>query len=355
MGALMAVGRISGPLLKDNLLRNGVNLAFETDLLYLDVANRRIGINTSAPTNDLSVIGTTRTTNLQVTNSATLGEITFSSNTISSTSNTINLLPNGANPVVYQGTISVGNMSISGNTVAGAGTNTSLEITTTGTGKVNFNSNVEVFGNLHATGSITADGNITLGDSNTDNIVFAGEVNSDIIPNVNITFNLGAPLQRWNNVYTNTLVVSSVSTTTLTVPDIKTGDIEITGNTISTYTTNTNLDFVTNGTGGVIIGNLKFNNNSITNIAPNQVTQFTETDNGYVKIAGTFGFVIPSGDTNSRPLSIYQETGMMRFNTELQYVEIYNGTSWGSVAGSSSGVTSATAQDIGVQTALTIG
>ena len=38
----MAVGRISGPLLKANLLRNGVDLAFETDLLYLDVNNNRI-------------------------------------------------------------------------------------------------------------------------------------------------------------------------------------------------------------------------------------------------------------------------------------------------------------------------
>ena len=42
----MAVGRISGPLLKSNLLRNGVDLAFETDLLYLDVSNSRVGIKT---------------------------------------------------------------------------------------------------------------------------------------------------------------------------------------------------------------------------------------------------------------------------------------------------------------------
>ena len=62
----MAVGRISGPLLKDNLLRDGVNLAFETDLLFLDVINGRVGIKTKTPTNELSVSGTTRTTNLEV-------------------------------------------------------------------------------------------------------------------------------------------------------------------------------------------------------------------------------------------------------------------------------------------------
>ena len=46
----MAVGRISGPLLKSNLIRNGIDLAFETDLLYLDVTSQRIGIKTTTPT-----------------------------------------------------------------------------------------------------------------------------------------------------------------------------------------------------------------------------------------------------------------------------------------------------------------
>ena len=55
----MAVGRISGPLLKANLLRNGVDLAFETDLLYLDVNNSRIGIKTTTPQYELDVNGTT--------------------------------------------------------------------------------------------------------------------------------------------------------------------------------------------------------------------------------------------------------------------------------------------------------
>ena len=49
IGEEMAGGRISGPLLKSNLVRNGVNLAFETDLLYLDVNNNRVGIKTANP------------------------------------------------------------------------------------------------------------------------------------------------------------------------------------------------------------------------------------------------------------------------------------------------------------------
>jgi len=60
----MAIGRISGSVLKSNLTRNGVDLAFETNLLYLDVTNSRVGIGTSEPTTTLQVNGTTTTTGL---------------------------------------------------------------------------------------------------------------------------------------------------------------------------------------------------------------------------------------------------------------------------------------------------
>jgi hypothetical protein len=54
----MAIGRISGSVLKANLTRNGTDLAFETNLLYLDVTNSRIGIGTSSPSTELDVDGT---------------------------------------------------------------------------------------------------------------------------------------------------------------------------------------------------------------------------------------------------------------------------------------------------------
>lgn len=60
------IGRIGGQVLTDNLLRAGVDLAFETDLLYLDVTNRRIGIRDSSPTYDLDVNSSIRTTDLTV-------------------------------------------------------------------------------------------------------------------------------------------------------------------------------------------------------------------------------------------------------------------------------------------------
>lgn len=62
----MAIGRISGSVLKSNLTRNGTDLAFETNLLYLDVTNARIGIGTSEPTTALQVAGTIASTGLTV-------------------------------------------------------------------------------------------------------------------------------------------------------------------------------------------------------------------------------------------------------------------------------------------------
>ena len=58
----MAIGRITGSVLKSNLTRNGTDLAFETNLLYLDVTNSRVGIGTSEPTTALQVNGTVTAT-----------------------------------------------------------------------------------------------------------------------------------------------------------------------------------------------------------------------------------------------------------------------------------------------------
>lgn len=211
----MALGRITGPLLKANLQRQGVNLAFETDLLYIDVINGRIGVQTTTPSNELQVSGTTRTTDLEVSNQAEIATFTISGNTIASSDSTINLTPSGSNPVVYQGKIQTGNLQLSSNIIETLGTNTDLVIETTGTGQINVNANMLVNGDLHATGTITADGDITIGDANTDNIVFNADINSHIIPNLNNTYDLGTgPLstgQTWRTLYSNNVVADSVT------------------------------------------------------------------------------------------------------------------------------------------------
>jgi len=56
----MAINRISGDILESNLIRSN-DLAFQTNLLYVDVANGRIGVKTDSPGNfALDVNGNTR-------------------------------------------------------------------------------------------------------------------------------------------------------------------------------------------------------------------------------------------------------------------------------------------------------
>jgi len=102
----MAIGRISGPLLKANLNRDGVDLAFETDLLYLSVNNSRIGVNNVSPTAALDVNGTTKSTNITVANQVTVGNLVISGNTLASTSGTISFVPSGNQATVYHSTTS---------------------------------------------------------------------------------------------------------------------------------------------------------------------------------------------------------------------------------------------------------
>jgi len=95
------LGRISGALLKDNLLRHGVDLAFENDLLYLDVANQRIGIRTDAPSHLLSIDSSWTTTNLKVDLVTTLPSITIQADRIIDTAGgTIIITPAGPNPII---------------------------------------------------------------------------------------------------------------------------------------------------------------------------------------------------------------------------------------------------------------
>ena len=221
----MAVGRISGPLLKANLLRDGVDLAFETDLLYLDVINGRVGIKTATPDNTLTINGTTRTTNLEVTTQADIASFTISTNTIASSDSVINLTPSGVNPVVYQGKLQInGNLQLSTNAIQTIVADTNLELRTSGTGQVNVNSNMLVTGNLHATGNITADGNITIGDANTDNVTFNADIASNIVPDVTNTYALGtdptAGGKAWSAVYATDVIATTVTTANILVNGI---------------------------------------------------------------------------------------------------------------------------------------
>ena len=78
---------------------------------------------------------------------------------------------------------------------------TSLRFKDTYTDTVTTTGNVTVGGNLTVTGNATISGNLTFGDADTDSINLAAEIDSDIIPNTDGTYDLGSATKEWQDLY----------------------------------------------------------------------------------------------------------------------------------------------------------
>lgn len=221
-------GRIGGGVLKDDLLRQGVDLAFETDLLYLKVSpvtqgtvgspeyddgdpnysspggrgsiSQGIGINTNAPSDALTIAGTFGTKNLSSTVTNIFQLQIDNSQIVEYGSGIIYL--NAANNISAT-SIATDNLKIDNNTISTTTTDTNIEIRPSG--NLNIQSNWNITGNLHATGNITFGGDLVLGNDDTDNVSFAADVNSSIIPDQTDTSDLGSPSKQWLNIYSNLL------------------------------------------------------------------------------------------------------------------------------------------------------
>jgi len=216
------LGRISGPLLAENLLRNGNNLAFETNLLYLDVVNGWVGIKNATPTRTLNITGKTDTTNLIVDTSATVANLEFTTSQIQNVSGSVTLSPNQSlNPTVNVPRLTTAFFDITTNSINNTVLNSNIVLDPMGTGQlVVTTTNVDIRGSLHATGNITWDGSVVLGDNDTDNVTFNADINSNIIPNVNNASNLGSAIKEWRNLYSHNLTSSSVTSSSLLVNGI---------------------------------------------------------------------------------------------------------------------------------------
>jgi hypothetical protein len=299
-------------------------LAFETDLLYLDVVNSRIGIRTATPTVDLDVNGHTRSTNITVDNQLNIGDLHFTGNTITSDSSTINFAAAAGEATVYHSRLQIDDLQLQGNIITTTVSNSSIEIDPNGSGTVNIiaytniTGNLVVSGNVNATGNIVIGGNITIGDALTDNIVINASIRSDLVPETDNTYDLGSSTFRWRSIYVNEFF-----TTSLNVPTLDVGNLMFRDNEITT-TTGQDLYIDGNGAGGVRLGNFRIVDNVITNVSTNAITQIAQSGTGYFKIQGTNGFVPPRGNDGERPTA-YAVVGMTRYNTNSKALEVWDG------------------------------
>ena len=86
--------------------------------------------------------------------------------------------------------------------------------------------------------TFNATGNVTLGDADTDNVVFNAEVNSNIIPNTNIAYDLGSSTKKWGNLFINKITAGGGGT--IIDDDITTRNLSVTG--LSTFAQLVNID-----------------------------------------------------------------------------------------------------------------
>ena len=212
------VGRISGPLLQADLLRNGNNLAFRNDLdttqlLLLDVNTGRIGVNTSTSNFDLEVIGTTQTTNLISNDGATTPGFIISNSTFSA----IGDISLNAAEAVVMANLDNGTIRISDNTIRTMDSNADIDLTPNGVGTTEVINDLNVFGSIYTPGNITFDGTLTLGDQDTDTVSFNSDITSNIVPDQRNTYNLGSVDKQWRYLYTNFINGTEASTDELNV------------------------------------------------------------------------------------------------------------------------------------------
>jgi hypothetical protein len=276
------IGRISGPLLKENLTRDGVNLRFESNLIYLDVNTHaadvtaepnlptswtgNVGIRNPNPAYPLDVVGITR-------------------------SNQLLIKPNAH----YDAYAEIDEVNINGNIIQSTVGNLVLQAAT-GSERIQINSDTKISANLEVTGNITLGGSINIGNEDTDEVVFGADVASSIIPDIDNTYDLGSASRNWRAGYFGDVIVNGLSVGNISVTGSFINDqIEIVGNQIRTFRSNADLELDTAGTGQVVM-------------------------------LGQGGVVMPVGNTAERPTP--PRTGTLRFNTDDARFENYNGEEW---------------------------
>lgn len=340
------LGRISGPLLEANLVRNGVDLTFRNfsvsdDILYLDVTNNRVGVNKIPVTHKVEVDGTTRTTNLIVDTQAQIDNILFGTNNISTfVISNITVRPNQTNPIITADNVKAGDLSFKDNVISNYQVNGKIVFDPNGTGIVDIQSSAKVNGDLSVTGNTLINGdlseytNIIVGDAPLDTVVIAPDFSQSIIPGDHIQHDLGSPLKRWANVYTH----SNADITNLTFNDVKISDqiqIESGLPSISTLLSNQDLELLPD-TGLTYIERFSIQDNTILNIDNNLAT-LASTGIGYVRFTSTNGLVIPSGtDAERAGFTPAAEVGATRWNIDNpldQYLECFDGTTWNIATG----------------------
>jgi len=269
-----ALGRIGGKLLKDNLNRNGSDLTFrnrigDPDLLYLDVNNMRVGVNTDTPVYDLDINSNINTTNGSVTGQANLDNVIINASGYFSTSvGALHIQPTGAGTMIEHERMSTANLEFNDNFI-GSFSNSNIVLDPNGSGTIEFQAtmnislDLSVTGNIQTAGDLSTASQLIIGDSPLDVVVIAPDFTQSIIPGTSSTYDLGTSLKKWSRVYSPDLTnVTRVRPNAANYSD----QVRIDGINKTIFAMQSNDDVhLDPSTGITYIEELKFQGNDITN------------------------------------------------------------------------------------------
>ncbi len=129
----MAINYIQGQILANNLQRDGIDLAFDTDLVYLDVGANAVGINTTSPASTLEVVGNVTIGNILIPN---VGNVNLANTYINNLLDPVNNQDAATKKYVLDnvGNIgSAGNLTFSNTTISTNLANGNITLAATGT------------------------------------------------------------------------------------------------------------------------------------------------------------------------------------------------------------------------------
>ena len=123
-----------------------------------------------------------------------------------------------------------------------------------GIGKsVHIGEDLKVWGDITCVGDTTVHGNLVFGDATSDQVTFEADINSDVIPNTTLTFDLGNTTQFWANTYTGHIhasqkVDSGLPAILVDALDVDKIAVDINASTETANAVDISADAITSGT-----------------------------------------------------------------------------------------------------------
>lgn len=164
----------------------------------------------------------------------------------------------------------------------------------------NVNACVTTIVDASVSGNLTVDGNTTLGNATTDTITATGQFNTDLLPSTDNARDLGSVANSWRTLYCQTSVLG--------------GNLSLAGNTVSSTNTDGDINIVPNGTGKVVLPNLRLSGSSSGYVGLQAAASAGSTTYTFPSADGTAGQVLSTNGSATLAWATAAASGVTTFS-----------------------------------------